>query len=157
VTTRQAATQDAPLASQVDGWSPGPLERVDPLEPGAAQSFRDLLADGPGPQDGGRVDPLHHWVYFQKWPPLASLGWDGHPRSGGFLPPLHDRRRMFAGGRSTFHAPLYFGQPATATSALAHREVKHGRSGELLLVTVGTTIVQNGRSRHPATTVNGTT
>jgi 3-methylfumaryl-CoA hydratase len=118
---------------------------VDPLEPDAAQSLRDLLAGGPGPQDGGRVDPLHHWVYFQNWSPLSSLGSDGHPRSGGFLPPLHDRRRMFAGGRCTFHAPLYFGRQATATSALAHCQVKHARSGELLLVTVGTTIVQNGR------------
>jgi 3-methylfumaryl-CoA hydratase len=49
---------------------------------------------------------------------------------------------MFAGGRCTFHAPLYFGQTATATSSLAHSEVKQGSSGELLLVTVRTRIEQ---------------
>jgi hydroxyacyl-ACP dehydratase HTD2-like protein with hotdog domain len=61
------------------------------------------------------------------------------------MPPLRDRRRMFAGGRCTFHAPLYFSEPATATCSLANCEIKRGRSGELLLVTVRTTIVQNRR------------
>jgi hydroxyacyl-ACP dehydratase HTD2-like protein with hotdog domain len=133
------------LAAQVHGWSPRPVERVDELQPSASGSLRDLLASGPAPHDGDRVDPLHHWVYFQSWPPVGSLGPDGHPRSGGFLPPFHDRRRMVAGGRCTFHAPLHFGQSATATSSLVHSEVKQANSGELLLVTVRTAIEQSNR------------
>jgi hydroxyacyl-ACP dehydratase HTD2-like protein with hotdog domain len=61
------------------------------------------------------------------------------------MPPLRDRSRMFAGRRCTFYTPLYFGQPASATSSLAHCEIKHGRTGELLLVTVRTTIMQDHR------------
>jgi hydroxyacyl-ACP dehydratase HTD2-like protein with hotdog domain len=133
------------LAAQVDGWSPGPIERIDQLDLGAAQSLHDLLDGGPAPNRDGPVDPLYHWVYFRSWPRRNSLGPDGHPLSGGFMPPLRDRRRMFAGGRCTFYAPLYFGQPASATSSLAHCEIKHGRSGELLLVTVRTTITQDHR------------
>jgi hydroxyacyl-ACP dehydratase HTD2-like protein with hotdog domain len=138
-------TSTAALAAQVDGWSPGPIERIDQLDLGAAQSLHDLLDGGSAPYRGGPVDPLHHWVYFRSWPRRNSLGPDGHPLSGGFMPPLRDRRRMFAGGRCTFYAPLHFGQPATATSSLGHCEIKHGRSGELLLVTVRTTIMQDHR------------
>jgi hydroxyacyl-ACP dehydratase HTD2-like protein with hotdog domain len=138
-------TSGAALAAQVDGWSPGPIERIDQLDLGAAQSLHDLLDAGPVPNRGDRVDPLYHWVYFRSWPRRNSLGPDGHPLSGGFMPPLRDRSRMFAGGRCTFYAPLYFSQPASATSSLAHCEIKHGRSGELLLVTVRTTIMQNHR------------
>jgi hydroxyacyl-ACP dehydratase HTD2-like protein with hotdog domain len=136
-------TSTAALAAQVDGWSPGPIERIDQLDLAAAQSLHDLLDGGSAPYRGGPVDPLHHWVYFRSWPRRNCLGPDGHPLSGGFMPPLRDRSRMFAGGRCTFHAPLYFGQPASATSSLAHCEIKQGRSGALLLVTVRTIILQD--------------
>jgi 3-methylfumaryl-CoA hydratase len=138
-------TSEAALAAQVDDWSPGPIERIDQLDLGAAESLHDLLDGGPAPYRGGPVDPLYHWVYFRSWPRQNSLGPDGHPLSGGFMPPLRDRSRMFAGGRCTFHAPLYFGQPAAATSSVTHREIKHGRSGALLLITVRTTITQDHR------------
>lgn len=134
-----------PLAAQLSGWSPGNVELVDPLDPSPAQSLGDLLACGLTPYRGGPVDPLHHWVYFRTWPRLTSLAPDGHLRTGEFMPPLHDRRRMFAGGRCAFHAPLHFSEPAAATSSLVTHEIKHGRSGEMLLVTVRTTIVQNRR------------
>jgi 3-methylfumaryl-CoA hydratase len=52
---------------------------------------------------------------------------------------------MFAGGRCTFHTPLHFSEPATATSSLANSTIKRGNSGELLFVTVRTTITQNHR------------
>lgn len=135
----------ASLAAQIAGWSPDPIERVDELDPGAARSLHDLLAGDPALYRRGPVGPLYHWVYFQSWPPLGSLGQDGHPRAGELLPPLHDRRRMVAGGRCTFHSPLYFSKPAAATSSLANCTMKSGRSGELLFVTVQTTIVQDQR------------
>ena len=124
----QRAAEITSLAGQLSGWSPGSIELVDPLAPGHAQSLNDLLAGGPAPYPGspvdplapghapslndplaggpapypgGPVDPLHHWVYFHTWPPRTSLAPDGHPRTGEFMPPLRDRRRMFAGGRCT--------------------------------------------------------
>jgi hydroxyacyl-ACP dehydratase HTD2-like protein with hotdog domain len=145
VTKTQPAAEITSLAAQLSGWSPGSIELVDPLDPGPAQSLNDLLADGPAPYRGGPVDPLYHWVYFHTWPPRSSLAPDGHPRTGEFMPPLRDRRRMFAGGRCTFHSPLYFSEPAAAASSLANRKFKRGRSGEMLFVTVRTTIVQNRR------------
>ena len=61
------------------------------------------------------LPPLWHWMLFQDWVPGPGLGPDGHPRRGGFLPPVHDLpRRMWAGGRVVFHAPLAAGRRGRA-------------------------------------------
>jgi hydroxyacyl-ACP dehydratase HTD2-like protein with hotdog domain len=132
------------LAEQVEGWAPGPQVRSDDLRRGPALALHGLLGPGAAAAPEASVPPLWHCGYFVAWTPLADLGPDGHPRGGGFLPPLADRRRVFAGGRVTFTAPLRFGVPATATSVLAATSVKSGRTGELLLVTVRTEIAQDG-------------
>jgi len=82
------------------------------------------------------VPPLWHWLYFLSAAPLAKVGTDGHPRRGGFLPPVELPRRMWAGGRLTFAAPLPVGKPASRRSEITHIEEKTGRSGRLVFVTV---------------------
>ena len=60
--------------------------------------LRDLAATL-GTGHSAALPPLWHWMLFQEWAPPDGLGPDGHPRRGGFLPPLHDLpRRMWAGG-----------------------------------------------------------
>ena len=86
---------------------------------------------------GGRLPPLWHWMLFQDWVPGAGLGTDGHPKRGGFLPPVHDLpRRMWAGGRVAFLAPLHAGDAITRTSTILSVEEKTGGSGRLVFVTV---------------------
>ncbi|EIF31983.1 hypothetical protein BCh11DRAFT_07546 [Burkholderia sp. Ch1-1] len=82
------------------------------------------------------VPPLWHWLYFLPVAPMSEVGRDGHPERGGFLPPVPLPRRMWAGGRLTFHAPLKLGDRATRTSTIANIEDKTGRSGRLVFVTV---------------------
>ena len=82
------------------------------------------------------VPPLWHWLYFLPVSPLSEAGPDGHPKRGGFLPPVELPRRMWAGGRLTFHAPLRAGSEAARTSTIANIEDKTGRSGRLVFVTV---------------------
>ena len=83
------------------------------------------------------LPPLWHWMLFQDWVPPEGLGPDGHPRRGGFLPPVHDLpRRMWAGGRLVFHAPLRVGEPVTRVSTILSVTEKHGASGRLVFVTV---------------------
>ncbi|RQH00153.1 FAS1-like dehydratase domain-containing protein [Paraburkholderia dinghuensis] len=82
------------------------------------------------------VPPLWHWLYFLPIAPLSDVGEDGHPKRGGFLPPVALPRRMWAGGRFTFHAPLFVGTQAQRTSTIASIEDKTGRSGRLVFVTV---------------------
>jgi 3-methylfumaryl-CoA hydratase len=80
---------------------------------------------------------LWHWLYFLEAAPREQLGEDGHPRKGGFYPPVENPRRMFAGGRSETHRALRLGQPAQLTETILSCENKSGRSGEITLVTVG--------------------
>ncbi|WP_233837019.1 FAS1-like dehydratase domain-containing protein [Paraburkholderia sp. ZP32-5] len=95
-------------------------------------------------ESGHTVPPLWHWLYFLPVAPLAEVGPDGHPKRGGFLPPVPLPRRMWAGGRLTFHAPLAVGERARRTSTIANIEDKTGRSGRLVFVTVQHTIEVNG-------------
>ncbi len=104
--------------------------------------MRGLAAtlDIPEPElsPGALLPPLGHWMLFQDWTPAHGLGEDGHPHRGGFMPPVHDLpRRMWAGGRVRFLAPLYAGQPVTRVNTILNIEDKTGVSGRLVFVTVG--------------------
>ncbi|WP_406868966.1 MaoC family dehydratase N-terminal domain-containing protein [Paraburkholderia fungorum] len=96
---------------------------------------------------GDTVPPLWHWLYFLPVSPLSEAGPDGHPKRGGFLPPVPLPRRMWAGGRVTFHAPLKVGEHAKRTSTIANIEDKTGRSGRLVFVTAQHTIEVDGELR----------
>jgi 3-methylfumaryl-CoA hydratase len=86
--------------------------------------------------DGSALPPLWHWLYFTPRPRASAVGPDGHARRGGFLPPVPLPRRMWAGGRLVFHEPLRVGDAVTRTSRIASVDIKHGRSGPLVFVTV---------------------
>ncbi len=95
-----------------------------------------LDRDDPAPRDGTELPPLAHWLYFLPQAPQHELGPDGHPRRGGFLPPVPLPRRMWAGGRFEFHRALRVGDEATRVSRILRVDAKTGRSGELVFVTV---------------------
>jgi hydroxyacyl-ACP dehydratase HTD2-like protein with hotdog domain len=84
------------------------------------------------------LPPLWHWMLFQDWVMPDRIGPDGHPKRGGFLPPVHDLpRRMWAGGRVTFlPAPLREGDAVRRTSTILSVTEKAGGSGRLVFVTV---------------------
>lgn len=124
---------------------------------GAQQSSRDWLAPQPARfmqatldrdqdlRDGDHLPPLWHWLYFLEAKPASELGRDAHPRKGGFLPPVDLPRRMWAGGRFEFHAPLRLGDWAEKRSTILNISEKSGRSGALCFVTVQHEIFQQDR------------
>ncbi|MNF42750.1 hypothetical protein D3C84_238130 [compost metagenome] len=83
---------------------------------------------------GAAVPPLWHWLYFLPIARQSEVGIDGHPRRGGFLPPVSLPRRMWAGGRLSFHGPLPVGAEVERTSTILDVTHKSGRSGELVFV-----------------------
>jgi 3-methylfumaryl-CoA hydratase len=95
-----------------------------------------LDRDDAPPAAGSPVPPLWHWLYFTPLARQSEIGPDGHPRRGGFLPPVDLPRRMWAGGRLAFHDTLRAGDEAARVSRIAAVDVKHGRSGTLVFVTV---------------------
>lgn len=94
----------------------------------------------PAPCPGDDVPPLWHWLYFLPVYPQSDVGPDGHARRGGFLPPIPLPRRMWAGGRITFDAPLRVGEVASRESRVVDVVTKEGRTGPLAFVVVRHTI-----------------
>ena len=82
------------------------------------------------------MPPLAHWLFFLPLARQSTLGPDGHPQRGGFLPPIDLPRRMWAGGRLQFLQPLRVGDAITRTSRIAGVDAKSGKSGALAFVTV---------------------
>jgi 3-methylfumaryl-CoA hydratase len=99
-----------------------------------------LDRNDPEPRPGDALPPGWHWLYFLEAKPTSELGPDGHPRRGGFLPPVPLPRRMWAGGRIEFLQPLRIGDAIRRDSEIISVEPKHGRSGDLVFVTVRHTI-----------------
>ena len=77
--------------------------------------------------------------------PLAEIGEDGHPRRGGFLPPVELARRMWAGSRCAFHAPFRIGDAVERTSTIARVAEKEGKTGPMVFVTVRHAVTAGGR------------
>ncbi|MCQ4214121.1 FAS1-like dehydratase domain-containing protein [Streptomyces longispororuber] len=127
-------------------WRPRPVETTEFLTAAPAQALAAVFDQPPVVSGvGDPLPPLWHWLYLLDRPAQAELGEDGHPHDGLFLPPLPERRRMFGGGRSTFHAPLRVGDLVTRRSEIVSVRVREGGSGLLLLVTVRHTYsVQGG-------------
>jgi 3-methylfumaryl-CoA hydratase len=88
------------------------------------------------PWSEGELPPLAHWLYFLERTPQSELGPDGHPKRGEFLPPIALPRRMWAGSRIVFHAPIPVGAAMTRRSTIANVAQKTGASGTMVFVTV---------------------
>lgn len=132
------------LEHYIADWSPAPVSSDDLLPVGRADEFAATLNLDERREAGSPLPPLWHWAYFLDWPRTDQLGEDGHPRDGHFLPPIPHRRRMFAGGRLAVESPLVLGRAATRESEIVGVTVKHGRTGEMLFVTVRHSYVQDG-------------
>lgn len=81
--------------------------------------------------------PLAHWLCFLPASPQSQIDVDGHPKRGGFLPPIDLPRRMWAGGRLEFHSDLPVDVPLERRSTILAVKEKSGASGRLVFVTVG--------------------
>jgi 3-methylfumaryl-CoA hydratase len=88
------------------------------------------------PQTGEPLPPLWHWSLFPHIVRHSHVGMDGHPKRGGFLPPVPLPRRMWAGSRVRFERPILIGREVSRTSQILDVGAKEGRSGQLVFVRV---------------------
>lgn len=120
--------------------------QTDLLDPARAQALHAALAlEGPPPGRGDPLPPFFHQIYFWDARPPSALGRDGHPRVGGLVPDTGLPRRMWAGGRLEFRAPLRAGIKARKTTRVESVARKQGRTGPLAFVTLRHGIDQMGR------------
>ena len=112
-------------------------ETQDWLDFNRARAMQATLDVGEPPLEAGDpLPPLWHWLYFWSVAPASSIGPDGHAARGGFLPAIELPRRMWAGSRVRFPAPLPRGAEARRESEIVAVDFKEGRSGQLAFVTV---------------------
>jgi len=112
------------------------------------ESVTERVADFPAramaatlnrPEDfapGTPLPPLWHWFHCLKLYPMSEAGPDGHQALGHVLPDLGLPRRMWAGGRFTFHRMPLIDAEVTRTSVVSNVAQKEGRSGPIAFVTV---------------------
>jgi 3-methylfumaryl-CoA hydratase len=110
---------------------------ADWVTPAPLQSLAATLDREDGiPKPGDAVPPCWHWLYFLPQYRQSEIGTDGHPRRGGFLPPVPLPRRMWASSRLEWSKPLRVGQAITRTSSIMDVSAKEGRTGPLVFVRV---------------------
>jgi 3-methylfumaryl-CoA hydratase len=100
-----------------------------------------LDIDQPMPKIGDALPIGWHSILFPRVVRQSQIGKDGHPQRGDFLPPVPLPRRMFAGKRVTYRAPLLVGDEVRRESTIKSVTPKTGRSGQMVFVTVTTDIV----------------
>lgn len=119
--------------------------RQDALAVFPAQALAAALDRDQLPQAGETLPPSWQWLYFSESVHARDTGTDGHPRTGGFLPPVPLPRRMWAAGEFTCERPLLIGEPAEQRSVVGSVELKQGSTGTLVFVTLEHHTVQGGQ------------
>jgi 3-methylfumaryl-CoA hydratase len=99
-----------------------------------------LDRDDPMPKAGDPLPVGWHAILFPRVVRHSHIGADGHPERGDFLPPVPLPRRMFAGKRTRFVADLRVGDEVNRESTIKEVNIKQGRSGQMVFVTVKTDI-----------------
>lgn len=86
---------------------------------------------------------LYQWFYFLPIVDSENLAEDGHPRKGGFLPPIPFPKRMWAGSRIEFIKPVLLSTNIRKESEITKIQFKSGKSGDMYFVTVKHSIFSN--------------
>lgn len=127
------------------GWVGREQRVTDSLPLFPARALAAALDNASLPNSGDALPPTWHWLYFLDTPTAAGTGSDGHPRKGGFLPPVPLPRRMWAAGALDISQPLRLGIPAEKISTVRSIELKEGKSGALVFVNLEHRVYQDGK------------
>jgi 3-methylfumaryl-CoA hydratase len=109
---------------------------ADQIAPTPVRALAATLGQTIDAGPGAPVPELRHWLYFLPLAPAEEIGPDGHPKRGGFLPPVALERRMWAGGRLTFHDAPRVGDALNRESEILKVSEKAGKTGPMVFVTV---------------------
>ena len=120
---------------ELSDWQPKPLELTFSIDNRNAARMAALFDLQPIVA-GSALPPLWHWAFSQEPSTQREIGEDGHPKKGGFLPPISLPRRMFAGSRLSFNRPLIVGETYRGRASIDNISMKRGKSGKLAFVKV---------------------
>ncbi|MEL7429647.1 MAG: MaoC family dehydratase N-terminal domain-containing protein [Pseudomonadota bacterium] len=121
--------------TNITDWIGREQTRVDVINARQAE----LLAVTLGVEKPVEDQPLPecwHWAWFNDALPVKELGRDGHPKRGGFIPPVALPRRMWAGGSLEFVSPVIIGREIRKVSRIEAIKEREGSTGKLCIVTL---------------------
>ena len=145
MTPTPSATTTSPSAAapadDLQSWI-GRTETVtDTLTPQLAERLAATVeSNRVGLRRGDALPQGWYSVLFPRVVPRSQIGRDGHPALGDFLPPVALPKRMFAGKRMQFIAPILIGDDVERVSEIASIANKQGSTGPLVFVTLRHTI-----------------
>lgn len=114
-------------------WIGREIIQHDVLSPALLQRFRATIDS----HDVGAIAPQGtHWCLCLPEAHTETLDIDGHPKRGGFLPPIALPRRMWASSSIEFHAPISVGAKIERRSLIADMVEKQGGSGHLVFLNI---------------------
>lgn len=123
--------------AQLNDWVGRREAREDVVAPDRVRALAATLDLETAPRPGEALPPGWHWMFFNGAARAREIGPDGHPKRGGFLPPVPLPRRMWAGGRLAYgDRTIRVGEAVRRSSEIAKVDVKQGRSGTLVFVLV---------------------
>jgi len=125
----------------------GRREVIRDVVDGRSVAQMDALLGGAGrwPAVGAPLPFGWQEMYFAPRSPGPDLGPDGHPKRGGFMPPIPLPRRMYGGTRLTVQDPLRVGDAIVCTREIAAITEKAGTHGPLVIVDISANIEAAGR------------
>ena len=77
-----------------EAWIGREEERNECILGSVVRAMAATLDLEPAPHPGEPLPPGWQWLFFNPVVRRSELGIDGHPRLGGFLPPIEAPRRM---------------------------------------------------------------
>lgn len=125
--------------SDPGAWRDWVGRQVTIADDAGASTFRRFagLLDAPGgPVDPVVMPPLGHWLLFLPDAPQSEIGPDGHPRRGGFLPPIDLPNRLWAGSTVRLLRPVPTGSRILRRTTISAIDAKNGRSGPLVFLSL---------------------
>lgn len=134
------------MTTVYDAWIGREEERTQRILAPAVQAMAATLDLEAAPAAGEALPPGWQWLFFNPAALRSELGVDGHPKRGGFLPPIELPRRMWAGSRLRYLVDVPVDAEATRRSRILKVENKVGKRGSLWFVTVEHTTTCEGRA-----------
>jgi 3-methylfumaryl-CoA hydratase len=125
---------------QYQAWVGRTEESEDWITPTSVRGVQAMFDMEPVAKAGDPLPPGWHFFYNNPIAPASQLGRDGHPKRGGFLPPVELPRRMWAGSKLAFNAPLRVGDTLKRSSEILSVQGKTGSTGSLVFVGVRHTL-----------------
>lgn len=122
-------------------WTPVVEKLTMTVAPAPVAGLAATLDIDPGLAGPGTPLPaLWHWVALSAWPLGSTLGPDGHPAPGEFMPPTPYPRRMWLGASLDVVRPPIVGAEVVAERTVSDVIEKTGTTGPFAIVTVMTDI-----------------